>query len=193
MATFYFGVFIIGFALCALSFVFGAAGHWFGDGFLGHGGAGHGHAHAADGDGLPLLNFGTVTAFMTWFGGVGFLLSAYSSVVAALTAGIAMLAGVGGAGAVVLFMKEVLLRDQIPMESADYHMPGMLARVTVTIPRGGSGEIVYTQGGSRKTAAARGADGEEIGKGTEVVVLRYERGTAHVRPWHQMAEAEHSQ
>jgi len=193
MATFYFGVFIIGFALCALSFVFGAAGHWFGDGFLGHGGAGHGHAHAADGDGLPLLHFGTVTAFMTWFGGVGFLLSAYSSVVAALTAGIAMLAGVGGAGAVVLFMKEVLLRDQIPMESADYHMPGMLARVTVTIPRGGSGEIVYTQGGSRKTAAARGADGEEIGKGTEVVVLRYERGTAHVRPWHQMAEAEHSQ
>jgi membrane protein implicated in regulation of membrane protease activity len=192
MATFYFGVFIIGFALCALSFVFGAAGHWFGDGFGGHGGVGHGHAHAADGDGLPLVNFGTVTAFMTWFGGVGFLLTAYSSVVAVLTAGVAMIAGVVGAGTVVFFMKEVLMRDQIPMDPADYHMPGMLARVTVTIPRGGSGEIVYTQGGARKTAAARGADGEAIGKGTEVVVLRYERGTAHVRPWHQMAEAEQS-
>jgi membrane protein implicated in regulation of membrane protease activity len=192
MATFYFGVFVVGFALCALSFIFGAAGHWFGEGFGGHGGASHGHGHGAHGDGLPLLNFGTATAFMTWFGGIGFLLTAYSSIVAALTVGIAIVGGVVGAGVVVFFMKEVLMRDQIPMSAADYHMPGTLARVTVTIPRDGSGEIVYTQGGSRKTAAARSADGQEIGKGTEVVVLRYERGTAHVRPWHQMAEAEHS-
>src|SRR5262249_42462999 len=162
MAAFYFGVFVVGFALCALSFIFGAAGHWFGEGFGGHGGAAHGHGPHADGDGLPILNFGTVTAFMTWFGGIGFLLTTYSSIVAALTVGIAMVGGVVGAGTVVFFMKEVLMRDQVPMSAADYHMPGTLARVTVTIPRGGSGEIVYTQGGSRKTAAARSADGQEI-------------------------------
>jgi membrane protein implicated in regulation of membrane protease activity len=136
------------------------------------------------------VNFGTVTAFMTWFGGVGFLLTAYSAVLALATIVIAIGCGVTGAGTVLVFMKRVLLRDQIPMRAADYYMPGTLARVTVTIPRSGSGEIVYTQGGSRKTAAARSADAQEIGKGTEVVVLRYERGTAHVRPWDQLAEAE---
>ncbi len=186
MATFYFGVFIVGFALSVLTFLLGAAGHGFG----GHDAPGHGHGHGADGDGLPLVNFGTATAFMTWFGGVGFLLTAYSSAVAVLTIGIAMVCGVAGAAGILLFMKKVLVRDQIPMSAADYYMPGTLARVTVTIPRSGSGEIVYTQGGSRKTAAARSADGQEIGKGTEVVVLRYERGTAHVRPWDQIAEAE---
>ncbi len=189
MANFYFAVFVIGLALSVLSFLFGAAGHWFGHGLGGDGGhGGHGHGHGADGDGVPVLNFATATAFMTWFGGVGFLLTAYGRVVAVATIGIAVVCGTGGAAAVLLFMKKVLVRDQIPLSAADYYMPGTLARVTVTIPRNGSGEIVYTQGGSRKTAAARGADGQEIGKGTEVVVLRYERGTAHVRPWDQLAD-----
>jgi hypothetical protein len=60
--------------------------------------------------------------------------------------------------------------------------------VTITIPPDGTGEMVYTQAGSRKTAAARGAEGQGINKGTEVVVLRYERGVAYVRPWEQVAE-----
>ena len=185
MATFYFGVFVVGFALSVLTFVLGLAGHGFG----GHEGPGHGQGHGANGDGMPVVNFGTVTAFMTWFGGVGFLLTAYSAVLALATIVIAIGCGMTGAGVVLVFMKRVLLRDQIPMSAADYHLPGTLARVTVTIPPGGSGEIVYAQGGARKAVAARSADGQAIGKGTEVVVLRYERGTAHVRPWDELAEA----
>ena len=186
MATFYFAVFVVGFALSVLSFFAGAAGHWFGHGAGGDGG----HGHGADGDGVPVLNFGTATAFMTWFGGVGFLLTAYSAVVALATVVAAAVCGIAGASVVLVFMKKVLARDQVPMSAADYYLPGTLARVTVTIPVNGSGEIVYTQGGARKTAAARGAEGQEIGKGTEVVVLRYERGTAHVRPWDHVAETE---
>ena len=194
MATFYLGVFVIGLALTAITFLTGVAGHSFGD--LGHwgdggGDAGHG-ADAADasgaaGKGVPLLNFGTVTAFLTWFGGIGFLVTAYSSVVAALTVGIAMLGGMAGAAVIFLFMAKLLAPDQIPLSAADYHLPGTLGRVTLTIPPQGTGEIVYTQGGTRKTAAARGADAGEIAKGKEVVVLRYERGIAYVRPWEEMA------
>ena len=73
------------------------------------------------------------------------------------------------------------------MDPADYHLPGTLGRVTVGIPVGGTGEMVYAQGGGRKTAAARDADGRQIGRGTEVVVLRYERGIAYVRPWDHVA------
>lgn len=214
MANFYLAVFVIGFALTAISFLMGVAGHSFGHGGdfgqggdFGHGGdighgadAGHG-TDAAPGvgddgprtlfhrsSGVSLINYGTVTAFMTWFGGIGFLLTTYSNVVVLLTVGIAVAGGVVGAGAIFLFMAKVLAPDQIPMDPSDYYLPGALGRVTVTIPPSGTGEMVYTQGGSRKTAAARGAEGQGINKGTEVVVLRYERGIAYVRPWEQVAE-----
>src|SRR5215467_13817290 len=172
MAQFYLALFVIGFALSLLSFLTGAAGH-------GHGGHLHlphlGHSGQAGGDnGVPLLNFGTLTAFLMWGGGVGFLLTAYSGIVSLVVVGIAFVAGLAGAAIVFVFVSKVLVRDQTPMNPADYHLPGTLGRVSVRIPVGGTGEVVYTQGGSRKTAAARDADGGEIGRGTEIVVLRYE-------------------
>ena len=208
MAEFYLAIFVIGFALTAISLLMGFSGHGFGDGgHVGHGGdIGHGGdlGHGADvghgGDvdgprnlfhrssGPSLVNFGTVTAFMTWFGGIGFLLTAYTRLLAIFTVGAALVGGVVGAGAIFLFMAKVLAPDQIPLDPSDYYLPGTLGRVTVTIPGGATGEIVYTQAGSRKTAAARGAGGQEIAKGTEVVVMRYERGIAYVRPWDQVAE-----
>ena len=129
-----------------------------------------------------------MTAFITWFGGIGFLLTVYSRVLAIFTVGIALVGGLAGAGAIFLFMAKVLAPDQIPLDPSDYYLPGTLGRVTVTIPEAATGEIVYTQAGSRKTAAARGAGGQAIAKGTEVVVMRYERGIAYVRPWDQVAE-----
>src|SRR5205809_6473181 len=196
MANFYLAVFIIGFALTVISFVMGVAGHSVGHlGDAGHGGdVGHGAdageargAHGAS-QGVPLLNFGTVTAFMTWFGGIGFLLTAYSQVVGVATIVLAVVGGLIGGGIIFVFMAKVLAPDQIPLDPADYHLPGTLGRITVTVPRNGTGEMVYTQAGTRKTVAARGAAGEEIAKGTEVVVLRYERGIAYARPWDQVAE-----
>ena len=61
-------------------------------------------------------------------------------------------------------------------------MEGTLGKVTVTIRPGGTGEIVYTQGGSRHACAARSADGSGISRSEEVVVLRYDKGIAYVEP-----------
>jgi hypothetical protein len=183
MAQVYLAIFVIGFMLSLLSFLTGTASHGHG----GHFGAPHHGADAGGDGGVPVLNFGTITAFLMWFGGVGFLLTAYSHIVTAVVVGIALLAGLGGGAVVFLFLSKVLVRDQLPMNPADYHLPGTLGRVTVRIPTGGTGEMVYTQGGSRKTAAARDVAGQEIGRGTEVVVLRYERGVAYVRPWDQLS------
>lgn len=186
MAVFFLALFVIGFALTVISLVLGVGGHSFGhDVHLGHAGD---TAHAGHGDQAALVNFGTITAFMTWFGGIGYLLTVYSTIVAAATIAIAAVCGLGGAAIVVVFMRKVLLRDQIPMRASDYHLPGTLGRVTVTVPAGGTGEIVYTQAGARKTAAARAETGAAIERGAEVVVLRYERGVAHVRPWDELAE-----
>ena len=178
MATFYLGVFVIGFALTAISFLMGCAGHSFGhlsDFFHGgdgghagghadgHAGAG-GHGHSVS---VPAINFATVTAFMTWFGGIGYLVTTYSRLVAAGAMVVAALGGLVGAGIIFVFMAKVLAPDQIPMDPADYYLPGTLGHVTVTIPAQGTGEIVYTQGGTRKSVAARGERGESIAKGTE--------------------------
>ena len=196
MATFYLAVFVIGFALTAISFLMGIAGHSFGhlSDFFHGGDGGHGAGHAGDaghGHGLhvPAVNFATVTAFMTWFGGIGYLATAYSGMVAAGVVVFAAVGGLVGAAIIFVFMAKVLAPDQIPLDPADYYLPGTLGRVTVTIPPRGTGEVVYTQGGTRKSVAARAEDGEGIPKGTEVVVLRYEHGIAYARPWdHEAGE-----
>src|SRR3989442_13487657 len=143
MANFYLAVFIIGFALTVISFVMGVAGHSFGHlGDAGHGGdVGHGAdageargAHGAS-QGVPLLNFGTVTAFMTWFGGIGFLLTAYSQVVGVAAIVLAIVGGLIGGGVIFLFMAQVPAPRHIPPDPADYHLPPPMGRVTGTLPR----------------------------------------------------------
>jgi hypothetical protein len=55
---------------------------------------------------------------------------------------------------------------------------------------GGTGEIIYTQMGTRRVCGARSDDGSAVTKGTEVVVTRYEKGIAYVRLWSEMSEEE---
>jgi len=52
------------------------------------------------------------------------------------------------------------------------------------------GELVYTQGGTRKSCGARSDDGSAIEKGSEVVVTGYERGIATVRRWADLASGQ---
>ncbi len=55
------------------------------------------------------------------------------------------------------------------------------------IREGGTGELIYSQAGTRRVCGARSEDGSAILRGTEVVVTRYERGIAYVRPWSEIA------
>ena len=63
----------------------------------------------------------------------------------------------------------------------------VLAQVSDSIRSGdGIGEILFVQTGARRSSAARSDDGRSIERGTEVVVIRYERGVAYVRPWAEL-------
>ncbi len=53
----------------------------------------------------------------------------------------------------------------------------------------GTGEMIFSQDGVRRAASARSEDGRPIAKGVEVVVTRYERGIAYVRPWEEISES----
>jgi hypothetical protein len=136
---------------------------------------------------LPLLNSFSLMAFLTWFGGMGYLLTRYSSIWMGFVLALALLGGFVGALIIFWFLAKVLMKHDIDIDPAEYDMHGVLGKVTSTIRGGGTGEIVFTQLGTRKCCGARSEDGSPLAKGTEVVVTRYERGIAYVRTWEELA------
>jgi len=148
----------------------------------------HGGAHGGSGGEMPFLNFGTITAFLAWFGGAGYLLTRYSSLVVAGVLMLAVVAGIVGATIVFWFVAKLLLKHDRELDPADYDRVGVLARISSPIREGGTGEIIFSQEGTRNTCGARSENGEALARGTEVIVTRYERGIAYVRRWEELAE-----
>jgi membrane protein implicated in regulation of membrane protease activity len=199
--NFYLVCFAVGFALSVLSFLGGGL-HWHlpFNGQGGHApldlhgvphvhlGQAGGHAAGANGGSVQVspFNFLTLTIFLAWFGGTGYLLTRYSTVWFLLGLAVAMLSGIGGAALIFAFLKALMSREHA-MDPADYEMAGVLGKVTSPIRAGGTGEIVYSQGGTRHAAGARSEDSSAIAKGSEVVVTRYEGGIAYVRRWEEIA------
>jgi hypothetical protein len=72
------------------------------------------------------------------------------------------------------------------MDSADYEMVGVLGRISMPIRENGTGEIIYSQAGTRRTCGARSESGRALEKGAEIVVTRYDKGIAYVRLWDEM-------
>ncbi len=206
-AGFYLTCFAVGFLLSAVSFIAGGM-RWHvhlphvphGGGHIGGGHIAAGHApvaHGATGSGTAApaarqspvspFNFITLTAFLAWFGGTGFLITRFSSIWFALGLLIAMAAGLFGAGIVFLFLSRVLISHEENMDSADYEMVGVLGRISMPIRENGTGEIIYSQAGTRRTCGARSENGSAIEKGVEVVVDRYEKGIAYVKRWEEIS------
>jgi hypothetical protein len=144
-------------------------------------------AHSAHNVSISPFNFVTLTAFLAWFGGTGYLLTRYSSVWFLMGLGIALTGGLLGGGIVFLFLSKVLTSEKENMDPADYEMVGVLGRTSISIREGGTGEIIYSQAGTRRTCGARSEDGAVIAKGVEVVVTRYEKGIAYVRLWTEIS------
>jgi membrane protein implicated in regulation of membrane protease activity len=207
-ADFYLICFAVGFLLSAISFIAGGlrwhlhlphfphGGHLGGGHVGGHapavrGSAGHGSAaHAGHNAPVSPFNFITLTAFLAWFGGTGFLLTRFSSIWFALGLLIALAAGIAGAGIVFLFMSRVLISHEENLDAADYEMVGVLGRISMPIRAEGTGEIIYSQAGTRRTCGARSENGNAIDKGAEIVVTRYDKGIAYVRLWEEMNNEE---
>ena len=156
----------------------------------GHAGSRGANGASSDGSSVSPFNFVTFTAFLAWFGGTGYLLTRYSSVWFVIGLGIAIASGLTGGGVVFLFLSKVLTSEEETMDPADYEMVGVLGRTSIPIRQGGTGEIIYSQAGTRRTCGARSEEGGAIPKGTEVVVTRYEKGIAYVRLWSEMSGEE---
>ncbi|MBN9387240.1 MAG: NfeD family protein [Chloroflexi bacterium] len=211
LSSVYLGCFIFGLVFTIISFLIGGLGHLGnihlgGDaghvdlghaGHVGHvGHVGHlhevGHAdaessHSHDSDGgLPFFNLTALIVFLTWFGGVGFILTALQfEPLMALP--LAVVGGLVAYFGILLFLSKVLFASQTPiMSEADYKLNGMVGRVSSVIQAGGVGEVIFNQAGGRRFTAARSADGKRIERDTEVVFLGVENGIALVSDLDEM-------
>ena len=142
---------------------------------------------ASRGSNVSPLNPPSLAAFLAWFGGTGYLLTRFSTVWVGLGLLLSVGSGVLGGGIIFFFLSRVLISDEEDMDPADYEMVGVLGRLCVSIREGGTGEILYSQAGTRRVCGARSEDGKAMAKGTEVMVTRYEKGIAYVRLWSEMS------
>jgi membrane protein implicated in regulation of membrane protease activity len=136
------------------------------------------------------INFVTLTAFLAWFGGAGYLLTKYSNLWFFVGLGFSTLSGLIGATVIFLFLTRVLTSEDENLDPADFEMTGVLGRISVPIRAGGTGEMIYSQEGTRRSCGARADDATVIPKGSEVVVTRYERGIAYVKLWSELCGEE---
>jgi membrane protein implicated in regulation of membrane protease activity len=185
---FYLTCFLVGITLSVLAFLGGSLHLPHVHLHLSHGHvAVPGVGHAA-GPEMPAVNFATVTAFLAWFGGTGYLLTRHSTFLVAIIVFFAIAAGLVGAAIVFWFIVKFLLTHDHALDPADYDRVGVLGRVSSAIRAGGTGEIIFSQEGTRQTCGARSENGEALAHGTEVVVTRYEHGIAYVRRWEELAD-----
>jgi hypothetical protein len=149
------------------------------------GGEGLHHVDVGDGQGgqVSPFNLQTITTFLAFFGGSGWILYSSAGLGPALALIVATIIGVVGGAVVFLFLVKVLIASQRFMDPASSRMEGTVARVSMAIGADGTGEIVFSREGARRSEGARSANGVPIAAGTEVVVVRYERGLAYVEPW----------
>lgn len=174
---FFLGCFAFGFVLSLIAFLAGSAHLHF------H--MGHGHVHAGSG-GVSKFNFGTIAAFLTWFGGAGYILSSWGRIGLALILLVAVAIGLVGAVIIFLFAAKVLAPGDRPLDPADYRIIGALGTVSSPVLPRGTGEMIFVQQGRRSAVPIRSETGNPIPRGREVVVTRYEGGVAYVREWEEL-------
>ena len=201
---------VVGLVLCAVS-VLGGAGH----GSAGHihmgghlptahvgGHLPHAHvasprlgthaAHASSTASSPNqtvspINGFTLTAFLCWFGGAGYLLRTQTSFVVSVSLLLATVSGIAGGALIFWFLSSVLLPHERALSAEETEIVGVVGRLSGPLGAASTGELLYSQLGARRSAPARSEDGSAIDRNAEVIVLRYERGIAYVRLWEDLA------
>ena len=129
-----------------------------------------------------------IFAFLAWFGGTGYLLTQNHHFLALAVLGLATTAGCVAEGILWWFLVKTLMPHESVLNEADYELVGTIAKVTSGIREGGTGEIIFSQGGVRRCAVARGNAGKPLERGREVVIARVDKGIAYVTPWEDWAK-----
>lgn len=173
---FFLGCFLFGFIFSLVGVLAGSA-HLH---FHAHHVQAHGHGGASK------FNLGTITAFLTWFGGAGYILTNWGRAGLALILIVAAIVGLIGAAIIFVVVARLFAPHDQPLDPADFRIIGALGTVSSAVRPNGTGEMIFLQQGVRSALPIRSENGSPIAKGTEVVVTRYEEGIAYVREWEEL-------
>jgi membrane protein implicated in regulation of membrane protease activity len=142
--------------------------------------------HSSQGHGHSPINFTTILAFLTGFGGTGYILLKYNGLSGILILLIALGIGFVIAAALFMFLSKVLMRDEHVMKAENYQIEGTLGTVTTAIPLQGTGELKYVLGGTTRSIGVKEQQGQEVSRGTKVVIVGIEKGIAIVTPFEEL-------
>src|SRR5687767_3982077 len=90
---------------------------------------------------LAVLNASSLLAFLTWFGAAGYLALRFGGWALAPALAAAVAAGLAGAFLLGAFLNKVTAGEQV-LDPRAFRLEGTLARVTVSVPAQGAGEVV---------------------------------------------------
>ena len=130
----------------------------------------------------------TIMTFLAWFGGIGYLLTTRSRLVALAALGVSAAMGILAASAVFRFMAKLVRATEAQMLDWDYRIEGVVGTISAQIRENGVGEVTFEQNGVRKSLSARTEDPQPLAKGTEVVIARYDNGIAYVKRWEEFTK-----
>ena len=181
----YLTCFVVGLVLSFAMFLGGALHLHIGR-FHMHGMAKGAHGHSSHGA-SPLNGF-TLMAFLCWFGGTGYLMHEVNIFSLTMVLLFSVISGMAGSSLVFWFLVKVLIPGERTLEAEDTEIVGMVGHLSTVLPGRGFGEMLYAQNGARRCAAVKSDDGVPMERGTEVVVMRYERGVAYVRRWEEFED-----
>ena len=164
MEGLYLGTFAFGVLFTVASFALGAFGG--GHGVHLHGldlhGGGHGGGHGGHDAHISPFSISTLSAFLAWFGGAGYLLTRYTHLTALLDLLLAAAVGLVGGGIIFLILGKDVLPRLTELRQEDFQIPGTVGHLSVSIAAGAVGEIVYSMGGSQQVDSARSVSGTAV-------------------------------
>lgn len=126
------------------------------------------------------FNLSTILAFLTGFGGMGYILLNNSFISGILIILIAVITGFIISALLFIFLSKVLLRDESVMKDMDYQLVGTLGTISIPVQLESIGEMKFILHGTTRSIGVKEQDGYMIPKGTKVVILKVEKGIAVV-------------
>ena len=84
-------------------------------------------------------------AFLAWFGGAGYILTRTSHLVAAISLGLSVLAGLAAGTIVYRFMLKLTYAGDSLMLDEDYRIEGCVGTLSLPIRQQGTGEVIFSR------------------------------------------------
>lgn len=117
-----------------------------------------------------------VVSGLLWFGAGGLIADL---TLPWLSLPIALIAAVGGAALVRGLISAFIHSSATPLSAV---AEGAIGELSVAVRPNAVGEVIYVLEGLHRSAPARSVDGAPLPRGTQVIIVRRERGVALVSP-----------